>query len=162
MLILIHKSYTSIHKHTHTHTHTHTHIYIYIYIYKVFITASLQTGLDTRSMTWGSIIVGIKGRGRSGTSQGSSLAGLCWSSAHLVQCAPDEPSWSWTQISVQACMPDYSLNWTVRSSTIQGGKRCQYCSSFTWRWLSRSQRPFGLESAIGFDIPSDTNARRPS
>ena len=40
--------------------------------------------------------------------------------AYLVQCGPDEPNWTWTQIWVQGCMPDYSLNWTARSSAIQG------------------------------------------
>ena len=49
------------------------------------------------------------GKGRSGTSRGSSPAGLCWSSTHFVQYGLDEPSWSWTQIWVQARMPDYSL-----------------------------------------------------
>ena len=75
-------------------------------------------------------------------------AGLCWSSAHLVQCRPDEPSWSWTQTWVQACMPDYSLNWTTRSSAIQGGQRCQWCSLPTWRWPNWSREPYDLESAF--------------
>ena len=47
---------------------------------------------------------------RSSTSRGSGPAGLCWSLAHFVQCGSDDPSWSWTQIWVQAHMPDYSLN----------------------------------------------------
>ena len=55
---------------------------------------------------------------RSGTCRSSSPAGLCWSSSHLVQCGPDEPSWTWTQIWLQTRMPDYSLNWTARSSAI--------------------------------------------
>ena len=38
------------------------------------------------------IKVGIKGRGSSGTSHDSNLADLCCSSAHLVQCEPDEAS----------------------------------------------------------------------
>ena len=38
------------------------------------------------------IKVGIKGKGRSGASQDSNPAGLCCSSAHLVQCEPDEAS----------------------------------------------------------------------
>ena len=59
-------------------------------------------------------------------SWGSSPAGLCWLSAHLLQYGPDEPSWTWTQIRVQARMLDYSLNWTVRSRAIQGW---QWCSS---------------------------------
>ena len=54
------------------------------------------------------------GEGTVGTSRGSNPAGLCWSSAHLVQCEPDEPSCTWTQTWVQARMPDYSLNWTTR------------------------------------------------
>ena len=88
-------------------------------------------------MTRRSIIVGVLGKGWSGTSRGLSLAGQCWSSDHLVQCGPDEPSWSWTQIWVQARMPDYSLNWTS-SSAIQGGQRCQCCLSPTRWWPSRS------------------------
>ena len=80
----------------------------------IFVSDSHQTELDTRSMTQRSIIVGGLERGRSGTSQDSTPAGLCWSSTHLVQCGPDEPSWTWTQ----ARMPDYSLNWTARSSGI--------------------------------------------
>ena len=51
-----------------------------------------------------------------------------------MQCGPDEPSWTWTQIWVQAHMPDYSLNWTARSSAIQKWQRCQCC-----RWPSRSR-----------------------
>ena len=38
------------------------------------------------------IKVGIKGRGRSGTSRDLNPDGLCCSLAHLVQCEPDEPS----------------------------------------------------------------------
>ena len=54
---------------------------------------------------------------KEGSSRDANLAGLCWSSAHLVQCKPDEPSW--TQTWVQALMPDYSRNWTKESSAIQ-------------------------------------------
>ena len=36
--------------------------------------------------------MGMKGKGRSGTSRDSNPAGLCCSSAHLVQCEPDEAS----------------------------------------------------------------------
>ena len=81
-------------------------------------------------------------------SRGSSPTGLCWSSSHLVQCGPDEPSWTWTQIWVQAHMPDCSLNWTMGSSAIQGWRSCQCCSSPTRRWPSRIQGPFGLKSAM--------------
>ena len=89
-----------------------------------------------------------EGRGSLDPSRNSSAAGLCWSSAHLVQCGLDEFSWSWTQIRVQARMTDYSLNWTARSSAIRGWQRCQCCSSPTRRWASRSRGPFGLKSAM--------------
>ena len=36
--------------------------------------------------------MGIKGRGRSGTSRDSKPAGLCCSSVNLVQCESDEAS----------------------------------------------------------------------
>ena len=58
----------------------------------LFVAASHQTGLDTRSKARRPIKVGIRGKGRSGTSQDSNPAGLCCSSAHLVQCEPDEAS----------------------------------------------------------------------
>ena len=48
----------------------------------VFVATSHQTGLDTRSKAWRSIKVGIKGRGRSGTSQDLTPAGQCCSSTH--------------------------------------------------------------------------------
>ena len=102
---------------------------------------------------------GDLGEGMSGMSQGSSPAWLCCSSAHLVQCKPDEPSWTWTQIWIQARLPDYSLNWTARSSAIQGRQRYQWCNSPTWRWPSQSRGPFDLKSAMEF-WPSGTNARQ--
>ncbi len=58
----------------------------------IFVAASHQTRLDTRSKARRPIKVGIKGRGRSGTSRDSNPACLCCSSAHLVQCEPDEAS----------------------------------------------------------------------
>ena len=79
-----------------------------------------------------------------------------------MQCQPDEPCCSWTQIWVQAQMPDFSLNWTARSSAIKGGQRCQRCSLHTQSWPCRSRGPFSLESAIDLDTPSSTNARRSS
>ena len=88
------------------------------HLFKIFVAASHQTGLDTRSKAQRPIKVGIKGRGRSGTSRDSNPAGL-----------------------------------------YIGDKGC---SSPTRRWPNRSWGPFGLESAIDFDHPSDTNARRPS
>ena len=119
------------------------------------------TRQDLTQSHWpeGQLKVGIKGSGSSDTSRGSSLAGLCWSSTHLVQCGPDEPCWTWTQIWVQARMPDYSLNWTARSSAIQGWQRCQWCSLPTQGWPSRNWRLFSLESAIGSNISSGTNAK---
>ena len=59
------------------------------------------------------------GKGRSGSSRNSSPAGLYWSSAHLVQCEPDELCRTWLQTWVQARMPDDPLNRTKRSSVIQ-------------------------------------------
>ena len=58
----------------------------------VFVAASHQTRLDTRSKARRPIKVGIKGRGRSGRSRDSNPACQCCSSAHLVQCEPDEAS----------------------------------------------------------------------
>ena len=74
------------------------------------------TRLDLKQSQWpeGRFIVGLReegGKRRGGTSQGSSPVGLCWSSAHLVQCKPDEPNWTWTQTWVRARLLDYSLNW---------------------------------------------------
>ena len=43
---------------------------------------SHQTRLDTRSKTWRLIKVGIKGKGRSGTSRDSNPAGVCSSLIH--------------------------------------------------------------------------------
>ena len=39
-------------------------------------------------------------------------------------------------------MPDYILNWTARSSTIQRGQRCQWCSSLPRRWPSQNRGAF--------------------
>ena len=61
-------------------------------MFRLFVAASHETGLDTRSKARRPIKVEIKGRGRSGTSRDSNPAGLCCSSAHLVQCEPDETS----------------------------------------------------------------------
>ena len=72
---------------------------------------------------------------------------------------PDEPSWTWTQIWVQECMPHYSLNWTARSSSIQGWKRCQWCSSPSRRWPSRSWGPFDIKSPMEL-WPSGTVVRQ--
>ena len=58
----------------------------------IFVAASHQTRLDTRAKARRPIIVGKKGKGRSGTSRDSNPGCLCCSSAHLVQCEPDEAS----------------------------------------------------------------------
>ena len=105
------------------------------------------TGLHTRSMTQKSIIVGV--RGGEGWAQVEARALLDYAGHRpTVQCGPDEPSWTWTQIWVQARMPDYSLNWTARSSAIQGWQWCQRCSSPTQMWLSWSQSPYSLKSVF--------------
>ena len=96
---------------------------------------------------------------RSNPSRSSRAVGRCWSLAHLVQRGPDEPSLTWTQLWVQSRMPDYSLNWTVRSSAIQGWQRCLWCNSPTRRWPSRSQGPLGFKSAMEH-WPSGTDARQ--
>ena len=83
----------------------------------------------------------------------------CCSSAHLVQCGLDEPSWTWAQIWVQIHMPDFSLNWTAKSSAIQGWQRCLWCSSTTRRWPSWGRRPFGLKFAMELWLP-ETDARQ--
>ena len=82
-----------------------------------------------------------------------------WSSAYFVQCGPDEPRWSWTQIWVQARTLDYSLNWTAKSSAIQGWRRCQYCSPPTRRWPNRNWGPFGPKSTME-QKPFGTNVRQ--
>ena len=69
-----------------------THFARQAYACPIFVAASHQTRLDTRSKARRPIKVGIKGRGRSGRSRDSSPACLCCSSAHLVQCEPDEAS----------------------------------------------------------------------
>ena len=58
----------------------------------LFVAASHQTRLDTWSKARRPIKVGIKERGRSGTSRDSNHAGLSCSSTHLVQSEPDETS----------------------------------------------------------------------
>ena len=60
----------------------------------------------------GQVIEGVKEGLKSGTSQGSNPACLCWSSAHLVQCEPDEPSRTWTHLIYTVSptrMPDYAI-----------------------------------------------------
>ena len=99
--------------------------------------------LTQGQMIWRSDYGWGLGRGRSYPSQGSSPVWLYWSSAHLMQCGSDEPSWTWTWTWVQAWMFDYSLNWTVMSTAILRWQRCKWCSSPSW-----SQGSFGLKSAF--------------
>ena len=91
----------------------------------IFVAASHQTGLDTRSKARRPIKVGIKRRGRSGTSE-------AWT---LLVCAAHRPTKcnvglmrqavSRIQIWIRARMPGYSFNWTARSSTIHREQRLQ-------------------------------------
>ena len=100
---------------------------------RVFVAASHQTRLDTRSKARRPIKVGIKGRGRSGTSRDSNPACLCCSSAHLVQCEPDEAS-SFTNPNVgPGTYASLRLKLDAWSSAVHGGQRRQKCSSPTRR-----------------------------
>ena len=99
----------------------------------VFVAASHQTRLDTRFKARRPIKVGIKGRGRSGTSQDSNPACLCCSSAHLVQCEPYEAS-SFTNPNVgPGTYASLRLKLDAWSSAVHGGQRRQKCSSPTRR-----------------------------
>ena len=102
-------------------------------LFQIFVAASHQTRLDTRSKARRPIKVGIKGRGRSGTSRDSNPACLCCSSAHLVQCEPDEAS-SFTNPNVgPGTYASLRLKLDAWSSAVQGGQRRQKCSSPTRR-----------------------------
>ena len=99
----------------------------------VFVAASHQTRLDTRSKARRPIKVGIKGRGRSGRSRDSNPACQCCSSAHLVQCEPDEAS-GFTNPNVgPGTYASKRLKLDAWSSAVQGGQRRQKCSSSTRR-----------------------------
>ena len=101
----------------------------------VFVAASHQTRLDTRSKARRPIKVGIKGRGRSGRSRDSNPACQCCSSAHLVQCEPDEAS-SFTNPNVSpGTYASLRLKLDTWSSAVQRGQKC---SSPTRRLPSRS------------------------
>ena len=110
------------------HHHHHHH-----HVVPIFVAASHQTRLDTRSKARRPIKVGIKGRGRSGRSRDSNPACLCCSSAHLVQCEPDEAS-SFTNPNVgPGTYASLRLKLDAWSSAVQGGQRRQECSSPTRR-----------------------------
>ena len=99
----------------------------------IFVAASHQTRLDTRSKARRPIKVGIKGEGRSGTSRDSNPAGLCGWSAHFVQCEPDETS-SFTNPNVgPGTYASLRLKLDALSSAIHGWQRRQRCCSPT-RW----------------------------
>ena len=100
---------------------------------------------------------------RSGSSRDTTLAGLCWSSAHFVQCEPNELCRTWTQSYVRARMPDYSLNWTKRSSDIkycqwhhrppEGGPGAIQSRICPWSWTplrAEARQPSELPVAVRF------------
>ena len=96
----------------------------------------------------GSIKVGIKGRGKSGTSQDSSPAGQCCWSAHLVQCELDEAS-SFTNPNVgPGTYASLRLKLDTWSSAVHGWQRRQKCSSPTRRLPSRSWGPIRAPSLL--------------
>ena len=116
----------------------------------VFVAASHQTRLDTRSKARRPIKVGIKGRGRSGTSRDSNPACLCCSSAHLVQCEPDEAS-SFTNPNVgPGTYASLRLKLDAWSSAVQRGQKC---SSPTRRLPSRSWGPIRPRVCSWFRAP---------
>ena len=97
----------------------------------IFVCASQQTRLDTRSKGRRPIKVEIKGKGRLETSRGSNPADLCCSSARLVQCEPDEPGgFTGPNIGPGTCaILRFKLD--ARSSAVQSVPRRQKCSSPT-------------------------------
>ena len=116
----------------------------------IFVAASHQTRLDTRSKARRPIKVGIKGRGRSGTSRDSNPACLCCSSAHLVQCEPDEAS-SFTNPNVSpGTYASLRLKLDAWSSAVQRGQKC---SSPTRRLPSRSWGPIRPRVCSWFRAP---------
>ena len=109
-----------------------------------------QTRLDTRSKARRPIKVGIKGRGRSGTSRDSNPACLCCSSAHLVQCEPDEAR-SFTNPNVgPGTYASLRLKLDAWSSAVQRGQKC---SSPTRRLPSRSWGPIRPRVCSWFRAP---------
>ena len=115
----------------------------------VFVAASHQTRLDTRSKARRPIKVGIKGRGRSGRSRDSNPACQCCSSAHLVQCEPDEASGFTPNVGpgTYACL---RLKLDAWSSAVQRGQKC---SSPTRRLPSRSWGPIRPRVCSWFRAP---------
>ena len=94
--------------------------------------------------------MGIKGRGRSGTSRDSNPACQCCSSAHLVQCEPDEAS-SFTNPNVgPGTYASLRLKLDAWSSAVQRGQKC---SSPTRRLPSRSWGPIRPRVCSWFRCP---------
>ena len=94
--------------------------------------------------------MGIKGRGRSGRSRDSNPACLCCSSAHLVQCEPDEAS-SFTNPNVSpGTYASLRLKLDTWSSAVQRGQKC---SSPTRRLPSRSWGPIRPRVCSWFRAP---------
>ena len=94
--------------------------------------------------------MGIKGRGRSGTSRDSNPACLCCSSAHLVQCEPDEAS-GFTNPNVgPGTYASLRLKLDAWSSAVQRGQKC---SSPTRRLPSRSWGPIRPRVCSWFRAP---------
>ena len=117
---------------------------------QIFVAASHQTRLDTRSKARRPIKVGIKGRGRSGRSRDSNPACLCCSSAHLVQCEPDEAS-GFTNPNVgPGTYASLRLKLDAWSSAVQRGQKC---SSPTRRLPSRSWGPIRPRVCSWFRAP---------
>ena len=117
---------------------------------QIFVAASHQTRLDARSKARRPIKVGIKRRGRSGWSRDSNPACLCCSSAHLVQCEPDEAS-SFTNPNVSpGTYASLRLKLDAWSSAVQRGQKC---SSPTRRLPSRSWGPIRPRVCSWFRAP---------
>ena len=96
------------------------------------------------------IKVGIKGRGRSGRSRDSNPACQCRSSAHLVQCEPDEAS-GFTNPNVgPGTYASLRLKLDAWSSAVQRGQKC---SSPTRRLPSRSWGPIRPRVCSWFRAP---------
>ena len=94
--------------------------------------------------------MGIKERGRSGTSRDSNPACQCCSSAHLVQCEPDEAS-SFTNPNMgPGTYASLRLKLDAWSSAVQRGQKC---SSPTRRLPSRSWGPIRPRVCSWFRAP---------
>ena len=84
-----------------------------------FVSASNQTGLETRSndpkvrLQWGLLEGKVGGEPR----LESSLTMLVIDP--LRERVPNNPSWTWTQPWAQALLSDYSSNWRASSSAIK-------------------------------------------